>query len=398
MTTAGTAADRPESRPGRRRLFVALGWLWVAVLVVAADWVAGRFLPAPPGTGKRPLQPYLVNGDFYDGVPDDVMLAREGPAAYGYRAASGVYVFPFDAPVARIADRGDFLFQDRDALANATGPREVLRVFVIGGSAAYGTGASSPDKRWYAVLERSLSSALGREVRLIPAAMGGYVSTQERLVLDLMVLPRRPDAVVIFDGYNDAALPAMFGTRAGDPYNQGVLYEQFYSPLFGAKRWLARHSNLYGYWVNRSLQRAFEANRRAILASPERRARFAASVASVYLDNLATMLQACRANGIPGVAFLQPARALTLRNLGRLGEPRSEEALTLLGYDEIRSRAAAPSADQALVDLTPLFDGGAPVEYHDTVHFDDAGHRRVAEAMFPAVLDALRRARAREAP
>ncbi|MFC1836122.1 hypothetical protein ACFL2Q_15615 [Thermodesulfobacteriota bacterium] len=101
-------------------------------------------------------------------------------------------------------------------LANAVDSKDVTRVFVIGGSAAYGSGASSTDTRWYMELERLLSKGLKRQVRLIPAAMGAYVSTQERMVLELIVLPRRPDCVIILNGYNDLVNCLTYCTRPGD--------------------------------------------------------------------------------------------------------------------------------------------------------------------------------------
>jgi len=50
---------------------------------------------------------------------------------------------------------------------------------------------------------------------------------------------------------------------------------------------------------------------------------------------------------------------------------------------------AAP-ADPRIQDLTGLFDGsGASGWFADGVHFTDPGHRAVAEAMLPHVLEAL---------
>src|SRR5690606_3877049 len=184
---------------------------------------------------NRHMQPYLMTGGYYR-IPlagareDHVDVGPGGPEDYGYRDEGGTYVFGFDEPVHSIAERADFLLQDRADLLNGAGSNH-LRVAVLGASVAYGVGASREDTRWYAILERLLTEELGREVRLIPAAMPGYVSTQERIILELMVLPMRPDAVIVLDGFNDAALPVVFGSRPGDPYDQGLLYEQFYSPV-----------------------------------------------------------------------------------------------------------------------------------------------------------------------
>jgi lysophospholipase L1-like esterase len=374
-----------------------VGWvaLSVALALVAVELVSRWWLPAPGVIGRHTAQPYLMYGNAYGlglayGPPGQarLVLDREGPGTYGYARAGGIYAYTFGDRVSSIAERGAFLFQDRVALADDTATK-IVRVFILGGSAAYGYGASSADTRWYAVLERALSASLGREVRAVPSAMGGYVSTQERLVLELMVLPRRPDAVIVLNGYNDAALPAELGSRPGDPYNQGVTYENAYSPFFGAKRWLMQRSHLYRYLKHTALQEALEANRRRVLADPGRRQNYEESVAAVYLDNVSHMLERCEQHRIPCQVFVQPAQAVTRHHHG--AESRGAgEMLTVGAYGEILRRLRTGSADPRIHDLTGLFDSPeASRWFADGVHFTDPGHRAVADAMFPRVLAAL---------
>lgn len=139
------------------------------------------------------------------------------PETYGHKNKDGGYIFDFEKAVTTIVERGDFLFQDRTDMAYCHVNGQVIRIFALGGAAAYGIGASSIENRWHAVLERGLSKSTGQDLRIIPAALPGYVITQERIILDLTGLPFEPDEVIIFDGFNDAALPAIFGSRLGDP-------------------------------------------------------------------------------------------------------------------------------------------------------------------------------------
>lgn len=365
-------------------IFVVWMLLWGIGFLGLAELISRQVLEMQIGLGKRPIQPYLANGDFYDYYPDEVMMAKEGPEAYGYYRSGGVYFYDFKGKVQRIADRGNFLFQDRIEIANNLTRSDVIRIFVIGGSVAYGTGASSNEKKWYILLEQALSAALKREVRLIPAAMGAYNTTQERLVLDLMVLPRKPDAIIILDGFNDTS-PI---SRPGDPYNQGALYEHFYSPGFGIKKWLTRHSFLYQYVVNTSLQQSQEIQCQRILQDSELLKNYTTSVASVYFDNVLNMLERCEESGIPCIAFLQPMRALTLHNQHIHSELSSQEKLFLAAYQEILDNVPKLTLNKPFYDLTSVFDApGSEKWYSDFVHFTDPGHQVMADAMYPTCIE-----------
>lgn len=377
------------SRLRRRGLYLGAvlllfaGGLEVLSRILYVGWFGG---------GKRPLQPYFGHGAWYEEQSDEVMLAREGPAAYGYQEAGGVYVCSLATPVQSIADRGEFLFQDRSALANDVENRDLLRVFFLGASAAIGYGASTPENYWFVQLETMLSESLGRTVRLVPAAMSGYVSTQERIVLDLVVLERQPAAVILLDGWNDAALPAHFGSRPGDPYDQGIAYKNYYSAWFSAKSAFAKYSTFCKLWITRDLRRALERHREAILADASLLETYRSSTASVYLKNVARMRQMCQDRGIPWAAFLQPARAVTVRAADASAPLDSIGELTLASYQEIRHRMARGDGS-GIVDLTALFDQGPADDWYlqgDPVHFGDRGQRAIAEAMLPVVLEVLR--------
>lgn len=376
-----------------RLLFSSWVLLWLFVTVAAAELVCRRLANTwHREIGYRHMQPYLMSGGYFqsgdvEGVKDDTAIAHSGPAAFGYSKVGDFYVYGFADDVTGIAERGSFLFQDRAHLANEVNRHDIKRVFVLGGSAAYGIGASSNENKWYAHLERSLSATAGREIRLIPAAHPGYGSTHERLILDLMVLPRRPDAVLIFNGFNDAVLPSIFGNRPGDPYDQGVLYADFYSPSFGLKKWLAQSSYFFRYLVHRSMSRAFAQNRERLLKDPQLLKNYAKGTASVYLDNIERMLHRCALEGIPCAVFLQPVRDLTLRSQGT---QQPLDPFTIASYDLILQRLRAAVFRDAIHDLTAVFDSpGRELWYMDNVHFKDAGHAAIAAAMHPIVLDLL---------
>jgi hypothetical protein len=79
-----------------------------------------------------------------------------------------------------------------------------VRIFVTGGSTAFGMGV--PQSETYAyVLEKSLRAQYPKlKIRVLIAAVGSYVSTQERIFFENIVFPLNPDIVMMFSGWNDS--------------------------------------------------------------------------------------------------------------------------------------------------------------------------------------------------
>jgi len=82
-------------------------------------------------------------------------------------------------------------------------PSNEIRIFVTGGSTAWGTGASQDDI-YSAVAERKLQKKFKDiKIRVISAGVGGYRSTHERVLILNKILNFNPDIVVMYSGWND---------------------------------------------------------------------------------------------------------------------------------------------------------------------------------------------------
>ena len=82
-----------------------------------------------------------------------------------------------------------------------------MRVFITGGSTAWGSGASSDGKTISALLEEKLnkevSSRTGNQYEVINAAFPGWSTTQEKLLIQQRLVDLHPDVVLMFSGNND---------------------------------------------------------------------------------------------------------------------------------------------------------------------------------------------------
>lgn len=87
------------------------------------------------------------------------------------------------------------------------GPREdrELRIFITGGSTAWGCMAEDMDATISAFLEEILAERNydGWRIRVVNAATGGWVSTQERIWIINRISEFEPDIVISYSGAND---------------------------------------------------------------------------------------------------------------------------------------------------------------------------------------------------
>jgi lysophospholipase L1-like esterase len=90
-----------------------------------------------------------------------------------------------------------------------------LTVFVFGGSTAFGDGLADGDALPSQLQEMLLDENPSRRVRIYNFACPGYMSTQERIVFEqLLLIGMIPDVAIFFDGLNDV----VEGDRAVPPY------------------------------------------------------------------------------------------------------------------------------------------------------------------------------------
>ncbi|MEW6491750.1 MAG: SGNH/GDSL hydrolase family protein [Cyanobacteriota bacterium] len=182
----------------------------------------------------------------YDGLSDRGQLAAQRSLAGGYRLAGNQ-----TSNFWRINEQG---FRD-DKPVPLEKPKDEIRIFLLGGSTAFGQWTASNQTTIASKLETRLNERIAQQqrspekyrpivlpfykpelekalqlppqiregyYRVINAAVPGYASGNELAQLALQILPYSPDAVVVLDGYADLMLPS-HKTQTDIPEIEGFL-------------------------------------------------------------------------------------------------------------------------------------------------------------------------------
>lgn len=84
---------------------------------------------------------------------------------------------------------------------------KVVRVFITGGSVAFGSGAKSDDDTISAYLEKMLNDQVspdtGFSYEVINTGIPAWATTQERILIENKLVDLQPDLILMFSGNND---------------------------------------------------------------------------------------------------------------------------------------------------------------------------------------------------
>jgi len=168
----------------------------------------------------------------YDGLSDSGFLAAQRRLAVGYSLVGNQ-----KSNYWRINQQG---FRDDDPVPLEK-PKNEIRIFLLGGSTAFGQWNASNQATLASKLEARLNERVAQQrrspekyrpttlpfykpdlekalalpiqlrdgqYRVIKAAVPGYTSGNELAQLALQILPYSPDAILVLDGYTDLMLPS----------------------------------------------------------------------------------------------------------------------------------------------------------------------------------------------
>lgn len=257
-------------------------------------------------------------------------------------------------------------------------PSGVYRIFLTGGSTAFGSGAPSQDKTIGSLLSGLLADRLAQKTGLhyevFTFANPSWASTQERIAIENYLSELQPDLVVSLSGNND-----VFWGDAG----RNVL-------------WFAAGADEYFQTLaNVGLKTA---GRKELPALPQARPAsrpVAAELVSYRLEkNVRLSAQALHHVNVDWIFFLQPTLSVTHKALSSREQafiPASKNYFVQC-YQLISTVLAGLRQDNfRFVDLSKIFDAFQATDevFLDQFHFGDKGNAVIAEAMFAAIANHL---------
>jgi len=292
---------------------------------------------------------------------------------------------------------------------------DVFKVVLIGGSAAWGFGATSNDTTIAAKLEDHLSKSMDQlagfsRVKVINLAQVNQTLTQDILNLVFFVPRIKPHLVVGFNGWNELVAPIVMEQIIFDdfrfypinelldwaPVQSGNTYRK--AIFDGMRIWSQRNSRLANFMFSkltprqkmfkRSVQEAVE------LASP------------IMVEHMERVQHLAKSYGFQYVQFLQPniyskknltddeARAVELYDKHRPmlgGKANGDYLRTQNIYEQVTSMTLDQDRYGQVCDLYHLFSNDADHTFFSLVHCTDLGYEKIAMAMKQKVIaDVLR--------
>lgn len=329
-------------------------------------------------------------------------------------------------------------FRDRDSLP-LTKPKDEIRIFLLGGSTAFGYGSPNNQATISEYLEQRLEQRLAQQkaspklykpdllpfdkvekkkylakpskikpgkYRVINAAVPGYASGNELAQLALQVLKYKPDLIVVLDGYQDLMLQSDREAVNPPPMNTDDRKPtSFVGYLSKAIEPLENKSYLAKVAQNRWLKDREDFQKQDFLLDeqPSNFARYLPQTKDElqrrvdrYVDRLHQILNLSAAAQIPLVVAIQPE--ITGRDPSQLTDVEGKIA-TELGRTYIQqvrnSYPALIEATQQLakafpknmkaLDLYQLTDKYPSPSFIDAIHLNQTANQKVAEQLYYAI-------------
>ena len=375
---------------------VVAGVIVLALTAAAAELMARYIFNLSPLVYTRPPHPVLFVGDQTPPAKLSALFdAPGGPASLGFWPDGlSFHTDPTAPPPGSMTTLSDFLFEHKLSRYSADdvdrllcNDPEATALFVLGASSAQGHSATSKLLAWHALLEDALRQKLHKpNLYVFNAAMGGYVSFQEKLGYHLAVAPRAPAAVLFYNAGND--LQVLAGNRPGDP----AFLATWYGTVYGDRLlfWLAEHSAIANTVLQNSFGRSFIDFVDRLEHDDALFELRASAAVDLYLESMSEILAVCEAEHRPCWVAIQPIRSLTsARTGGATPDVLSARRVRQI-FDMLHQRLRGHRYRERFIDLTGIFDGGERERYFtDTAHVTDSGQPLISEALVGPIAPSL---------
>ncbi len=321
----------------------------------------------------------------------------------------------------RLNDEG--FRRDRSVLPDKS--RDTIRIFLLGGSTAYGGDTLYPelDNHWTIdnhqtidyYLEQRLNTALPQKRwEVINAAVKGYFLNQNLALFLSTIQQYKPDYLILLDGVNDFFVMLQH-PGPYDGYREAGLRREFdaltrpgdLSLKVMASTWMLNNSALYRLIRDKVGQR----NRNRVRGervrkegsrldfgglTPAEQTQYRAAPKQFdnYLHTSRQIHRVAAVDGIPTLFVLQPQLAVTRKQLTSTEKAlldywwKVDGTLYVYGFQTLYTELAKTLASDArqegygFLDLTGVFDSVTAQTFTDYCHLTPVGNQAVADAIF----------------
>jgi len=369
----------------------------------------------------------------YDGFPSRGRLVATRKSLLGYELASNQQTsfwkineqgFRADAPLPLAKPKGEF------------------RIFVLGGSTAFGQLSSNNRTTFASKLETLLNDRVAQQksnperfrpdvlpyfkeevdkvlarparirdgkYRVINAAVPGYASGNELTQLMLQVAAYKPDMLIVVDGYTDLTLPSdqMGADIPGtDDLLENAPHHLYQNITQDISTWVRQLYLIKGtqYWLLRPQQSAAQTN----LVTGDQQS-LAEQIVSAdaeemkkrfdrYRQNVQQMANYATAAKIPIILALQPEitgrkskllapEQAILQQLGSTYRDRITQGYTALEQQAKQVQQGKPNV--RVLNLYGLYADFPGQAFHDTIHLTDEANTVLADQLYTSVTSFL---------
>jgi hypothetical protein len=284
-----------------------------------------------------------------------------------------------------------------------------IRIFVTGGSKAWGAGVTQEKLYTRLLEERFQKIPAYSRLRVICAAGGAYCTTQERIMIENVILRLSPDYVVMFSGRNDC----YFGYIGKDiMLDQDYFkYRRLIHPKEPSSLELSRYDD-YSFKLHFLFDRIVYHARKArqgkgpatdVPKDARRSSIDPAKVIETFFANVHIVSDISRRYGFKLIFYLEPSifssakpmsaweqsiLARTGDNLRGFPEYNSEiydKLREMLGRDAHENSYLFLDGDAAISDTTESV-------FSDNVHFGDRGYELIATHMLAELREIMNKA------
>jgi hypothetical protein len=332
--------------------------------------------------------------------------------------------------------KNDFLqineqgFRDNQPISKSK-PQDEIRIFVLGGSSAFGEMSLNNQTTFAHKLEAKLNQrvedqkthpdryrpqplpvyypekikalALPSQIkplkyRVINAAVPGYSSGNELAQLVTKVMPYQPDVIIVMNGYADLLLPSNQPATDIPNLDKFLSDPQGHYQTFLAQETNKLLNNIYlvkviNSWVlnpqnksNTAITQVLPKDRKELQLRRER-----------YQENMTQMAKITTASNLPLLIAIQPE--ITGKNANT--SPEEKKILIQLdntykqtiknGYEQLTSATAQVKKlfpeNLKILNLYKIYDKFASRAFHDPIHLTDEAQTIIADQLYTNILE-----------